>query len=632
MTAKQIPPSNFPLRFSEVVNFRGDFGPAELVNPKGVAFHPALDRVLVTLTPNSQPGRVLILNSVQSDGTRALFAPGYKPFRDVESMLTVVPPAGPPVAAGFASGDVFVNRGPAGQISRLSSAGAVLADVWVDLGSNGLWGGLAFDTAGSFGGKLVALDNDGKIFLIDSAANHTLLVDLAVKLGVRIRAEGVAVAPMSFGPLGGNIIIGVEGDNDDDPQSGKVYAVNAAGAPTLLADIGYTAEHIQFIPPSGGTYYQAELSFERQRENRLWAASSSQFLARAGQMLVINEMSGDLWQVAWDGSQYTQSLGGRVPGRWSSPGLNLQHTELECGDFAVKAASMPAWTNWSPVPGGGTTDLRPNACVDASGNLHLFAKGINDRRIYMQSMWGNTEVWGAGWIEVPPGGLTTHNSIASALHEQNVNLFAVRDDGQIIHKRVFIGSGPLNSEPWVVVPGGLVTDAAVAAAVGTGRLVICAKTADNQMHINELAVGGRSWGGWSLVPGGGHTNAGPTLVAFQDELYLLIKGLTTNRILVQARSDDGTQWSQWAELPGAGISDTSTAGVSANDQCYVFAKGTDNKPYANIASSSGSWSGWHQLPNPGTTDAPFGSAAIGSRVYLFAKGIQDKALYVRRTQ
>lgn len=79
-------------------------------------------------------------------------------------MLTVVPSSGPPVDAGFVPGDIFVNRGPTGQISRLSSAGAVLADVWVDLGSNGLWGGMTIDTAGSFGGRLAVVDNDGKVY------------------------------------------------------------------------------------------------------------------------------------------------------------------------------------------------------------------------------------------------------------------------------------------------------------------------------------------------------------------------------------------------------------------------------------------------------------------------------------
>ncbi len=628
MPAIVIAPSQFPLRFSEVANFRGtELDPTELVNPKGVAFHPALNQVLVTLTATTKAtgGVVIFTNAVRPDGTLALFAPNYHPSLAVEAMLAVVASSGPPVSMGhFNPGDVFVNRGPGGQISRLSAAGAVLADVWTDLNSNGLWGGITFDTTGMFGGRLVAIDNDGKIFLVDATGHSTLLANLAH------RTEGVAVAPASFGPLGGQIIVGVEGYDDNDPQSGKVYAVNANGVDTLLADIGYTAEHIQFIPANGGTYYQAELSFERARENRLWSASSSQFLSRVGHMLVINEMSGDLWEVAWDGAQYTQSLAGRVPGRWSSQGLGVQRTELEGGDFAQRAPVLPGWTNWSPVPGGGTTDAQPNAAVDYSNNLHLFVKGINDRRVYMQSMSGNNETWGS-WMEVAPGGLTTHHSLASALHENQLHLFCVRDDGHIMQKRVFIVANP-SAEAWTEVPGGMVTDAAVTAAVATGRLVLCAKRTDNQLFINELAVGGRTWSGWSPVPGGGQTNVNPMLIDFDDELYLLIKGLTSNRILMKARSPEGAVWTPWAELPGVGHTDAAITAVSANDQCYVFLKGIDDRaPYFNVASSSGTWSGWKGPPNPGTTDVPFGIAAIGARVYLFAKGIDDKRIYMRRT-
>jgi hypothetical protein len=622
-----IAPNAHPLRFAEVVNFRGDFG-NDLVNPKGVAYHPALDRVLVTLTPNSSTGRSLVLNQVSSDGAREIFADGYHPFRDVESMLVVVPP-GVPVATGFVAGDVYVNRGPAGQISRLSKTGTVLADVWVDLNSNGLWGGLAFDTVGIFNGRLVAVDNDGKVFLVAPNGGKTLLVDLALMLGVRARAEGVAVAPASFGPLGGQIIVGIEGDNDDDAQTGKVYAVDVQGIPTLLADIGFAAEHVIFVPPMGGTYYQAQLSFERPRENRLWCATPSQFLARAGKLLVINEMSGDLWEVAWDGTSYTQSRSGRAPGRWSSEGLSIQRTELECGDFAVRPPSLPGWTDWVEVPGAGTTDLAPNASVDASGNLHLFAHGIRDRRVYVQSLSGTTEQWGTGWVEVP-GGLTTSHSFASALHETNLHLFAVRDDGVVVHKRAFVGTGPLSNEPWVPLPG-LQTDAAVAAAVGAGRLVVCAKAADGQLHINELAVGERSWSGWSLVPGDGHTNANPHLVPFHDELYLLIKGLTTDRILLIARLAEGIEWTDWVEVPGAAQTDQGACATYANGQCYLFVKGTNNTPFSNVCSNTGTWSGWSQLPNPGATDKALASASFGGRVYLFAKGITDQRLYVRHT-
>jgi hypothetical protein len=133
--AVSVAPSVFPLRFTEVVAFRGDFGGTEVVNPKGIAYHPALNRLIVSISPFTFGGgqRVQLLNTVAANGSRARFSAAYLMYRDIESLLTIVPPAGPPLAAGFTAGDVFVGRGPGDQISRLSSAGNVIADIFVDL-------------------------------------------------------------------------------------------------------------------------------------------------------------------------------------------------------------------------------------------------------------------------------------------------------------------------------------------------------------------------------------------------------------------------------------------------------------------------------------------------------------------
>jgi hypothetical protein len=251
--AVTVAPSSFPLRFTEVVAFRGDFDnirPHEVVDPKGVAYNTTLDRVIVSLSPYTYGGgqRVQMLTAVARDGSRIPFAPGYHMFRDVESLLAVVPLAGPPVAAGFTPGDVFVGRGPSDQISRLSGAGNVIADLFVDLGSgDGPWGGLAFDTHGAFGGRLVVETTNGKIFLVSSDGSKSQFTDVGHRL------EGVAVAPAGFGPLAGHIIVGVEGSSDTDPESGKVYAIDTHGNLTLLADIGFAAEDIQFVPQNAGT-------------------------------------------------------------------------------------------------------------------------------------------------------------------------------------------------------------------------------------------------------------------------------------------------------------------------------------------------------------------------------------------
>jgi hypothetical protein len=626
--AALLAPSAFPIRFTEVIAFRGDFGGTEVVNPKGIAYHAALNRLIVSISPYSfgQGQRVQMLTSVAANGARTRFAANYQMYRDVESLVTIAPPLGPPSAAGFTPGDVFVGRGPGDQISRLSSAGNVVADVFVDLGTGGgLWGGLAFDTVGAFGGRLIGMTTGGKLFLITSNGVSTLLADLGRRL------EGVTVAPSGFGPLAGQIIVGVEGGSDTDPESGKVYAVNSSGNPTLLADIGFAAEDIQFVPPNGGTFYQAELCFDRERENRILAVSATQFLNRLGHLIVVNELSGEYSEVAWDGIRYTQSLIGKVPGRWSSQGFNVQGTELEAGCFAARPPSLPGWSPWAVIPGGATIDRPPVACGDASGNLHLLTKGINDSRVYMNNMWGSSQVW-TGWMEVPPGGLTTNHALAMALHDNVLYAFAVRSDGAILFKRLYIGRGNLLDEPWSEVPGGGHTDTAVSATTSNGRLVLAAKGIQSrQVYLNELAPGGRSWSGWVTVPGGGQTNVSPAMASFQDELYVLIKDLGSARVLTKVRSADG-DWTDIVELPGTVSTDAPLAAVAAAGELSVFAKSaTDGAPFWNVSSDTGTWSRWQAMPSGGNTDAALAASAIGNRLYLFAKGVTDRQIYMRFT-
>ena len=195
--AVTLAPDPFPLRFAEVVAFRGDFDnikPNELVCPKGVAYSAALDRILVSLTPEPDAtGRQQLLTAVARDGSRMPFAPRYRSYIDIESLLAVVPAAGPPIVAGFTAGDVFVGRGPTDQISRLSGTGNVIADLFVDLGTGQWpWGGLTFDTHGAFGGRLIVQTDRGKILLVGSDGSKSQLADLGRRL------EGLEVAPAGF--------------------------------------------------------------------------------------------------------------------------------------------------------------------------------------------------------------------------------------------------------------------------------------------------------------------------------------------------------------------------------------------------------------------------------------------------
>lgn len=644
--AVKLTPSEYPYQFTEIINFRGDFDqtvrPGEPVNPKGIAYHEGLDRLLVSLSPNAVDlnSRTQILNTVTPDGQRERFASGYQMFRAVESKIAVAPESGPPVAAGFTPGDIFIGRGPTTEISRLSSKGAVIADIFAQFGAGGgFWGGLCFDLEGEFGGRLIAAEANGKIYLVDPDGSSTMFVDLALRL------EGIAVAPPTFGPHAKHIIVGVEGYDDDDPHGGEIYAIGPDRAQTVLANIGYAAEDIRFIPPHGGTLYQTQLAFDRERENRLLCVSSSQFLNRLGRMIVNNELTGELWEVAWDAvnSRYTQQGVGRVPGRWTTSGFNAQGTELEAACFVSRDPRVPNWTNWEAVPGGLITDRAPAAATDALGDVVLFSKQQSDQIIYSNSLEsvsanrlatippdnGDGVLEWRGWRRDPQRIVTPH-ALSCSLHNARLYSFAVRADGNIIHKYTAPDEDESTIHFWEGVPGGLLTKTSVGSATVNGRLVLCAINEAEKIFLNELAPGGRYWTGWYEIPGGGSTNVTPAVVSFQDELYVLIKGRTSQRILLKSRTADG-DWTPWAELPGQGGTESPITAITAEGQLYVFVTGTDQRPYVNIASESGVWSRWLPLPNPVATDAALAPTSVGSRIYLFAKGADDKQVYMRVT-
>jgi hypothetical protein len=498
--AVTLPPSEYPYSFVEVVAFQGDFNPSlGFANPKGIAYHRPLDRLVVSLSPSGfDAGPTQILNLVARDGARTRFAPSYQMYRSVESKIAIVPDSGPPVNAGFTPGDIFLGRGPQTEISRLSAAGNVIADIFAQFGAGGgFWGGLAFDTEGDFGGRLIAAEANGKIYLLNPDGSSEVLIDLQRRL------EGLAVAPPTFGPHARNIISGVEGYNDDDPHGGEIFAIAPGGTSVLLANIGYAAEDIQFIPQNSGTLYQTQICFDRERENRLLAVSSSQFLNRFGRMVVNNEMTGELWEVGWDGTQYTQQSVGRVPGRWSTAGFNVQGTELEAACFAVRTPRMPNWTDWRTIPGNFFTDQAPAAATDSSGDVILFSKGSSDQEIYLNRRQplqsARSPVAGPADQPIPPfppedppdqgwqgwqpdpSNITTQHALACSLHNNRMHAFAVTPDGGIVYKIVTDGGNLQTSQPWQEVPGGILTNTSVACATVNGRLVLCALGQDRRI-------------------------------------------------------------------------------------------------------------------------------------------------------
>jgi hypothetical protein len=235
---------------------------------------------------------------------------------------------------------------------------------------------------------------------------------------------------------------------------------------------------------------------------------------------------------------------------------------------------------WIEVPGGGTTDVAVATAV-FKGRLYLFGKGIQDRRVYV-------------------------NSTADDFH----------------------WSG------WGEVPGGGTTDVAVAAAVFKDTLYLFSKgIGDRHIYVNS-STDGSHWSGAKEVSGGGTTDVAASAVVFKDKLYLFSKGIGDKRIYVNS-STDGSHWSGAKEVSGGGTTDVAVAAAVFKDKLYLFSKGIgDRHIYVNSSTDGSHWSGAKEVPGGGTTDVAVGAGVWQGYgiLYLMAKGIDDKGIYVHTTR
>jgi hypothetical protein len=689
MAATIIAQTAFPLRFTEIINFRNDFydGPGNpepgistpVVCPKGIAYDPDRRTLLVTLSRN-EPGysnlNGVLKEVIPHTGVRTGFASAIKTRRGVESNLIVVPPSGPPVTqAGFSPGDVFVAAGcdtppppnlppfddaHANQIIRVAANG-VVTDYWVNVTTAahiygddmGIWGGLTFDTTGTyFGGNLLAMPLTGKIFKVTSGAVVSQIADIS---GLGFHPSGIAVAPTTFGTYAGWIIIGIEGSADRDPNSGKVYAINQDGSQLpLLANIGGVADHVVFVPATSGTFYQTQLDFYNERYNRILAASSSQFLGRLGYLLVNNELSGERWGVFYSNGQYYQQLLGRAPGRWSSQGISHEGAELEVGCFAAFPPVTPAWTAFTFTETGAdqpfTTDHAVAVTADADGTyIWLVARSNGGNYtaggIYLKTLTisGSSGTW-SNWTPIDSS-FTAQYAPAAVSQDGWLLIFAVNSSGNVYYS---FGGGSFSAISPAPL-GSFTTDRAVCATVVNGYSMICAiKSGDNaNIWINSLrSTTNEPWLGWTAISVGAKTvqsAIAPQAGSFQDELYLT--WVSGGYSYVKVLGCDG-HWTDIVSLPATANPQTSypVALVSppqskypdyySKNQFYAVLNAGASGPQINVASETGTWSQWQALPNGGTSDQAYAGAATvtsPSYVHLFGKGTGNQRVYWRHT-
>jgi hypothetical protein len=218
----------------------GETNFASVVEPIGIAATPG--RLLVTRPLCGDPRQVL---AIDDSGATTVFATLPSRGGCFEDYIAVAGPADPslpgfpsPTKGGFVSNDVFVTQGA--KILKISLSGVVTT--FATISSCGpSRTGITFDDVGTFGYAMIVTCESGKVWKVNPSGAATLVADIAALLGLAtVRIENPDVAPSTFAPYGGHIVVAAE-------VLSKVFAVSPAGVVKAVAQWS-GAEGVNAVP------------------------------------------------------------------------------------------------------------------------------------------------------------------------------------------------------------------------------------------------------------------------------------------------------------------------------------------------------------------------------------------------
>jgi hypothetical protein len=148
--------------------------------------------------------------------------------------------------------------------------------------------GITFDRVGLFGYQMIVTCANGKVWRVNAAGTPSLVADVAAALGLAsVRIENPAVAPPGFAPYGGHALVAAA-------VLGKVLAISPAGA---VADVAnwHGAKGVYRIPAdkcdfgmSGGSFFAA-IRAHNGGQGTIYKFPISSFGGLSGRALVTSE-------------------------------------------------------------------------------------------------------------------------------------------------------------------------------------------------------------------------------------------------------------------------------------------------------------------------------------------------------
>ncbi len=191
---------------------------------------------------------------------------------------------------GFTARDIFAGAENLGTVFRLSADGSTQSTF-----VTGLVGGvrsIAFDPYGLYGNNMIVATNQGRIYEVNSAGTPTLLANVSED------AEGLSFAPDIFGTLlKGTLVVASE-------ASGSLRSITPAGVFSTFAHVG-SAEMVSFVPLNlGGSGNPVEGFYAASYAENIVKVDASEFLPYLGDIVVTGETTHKVSQVHWNGSAY----------------------------------------------------------------------------------------------------------------------------------------------------------------------------------------------------------------------------------------------------------------------------------------------------------------------------------------
>jgi hypothetical protein len=307
--------------------------------------------------------------------------------------------------------------------------------------------------------------------------------------------------------------------------------------------------------------------------------------------------------------------------------LLLCSASILLGQTSDTASSPGRWSGWHTVPNGGTTDAAPFA-ISYSGKLYLFARGINDHAIYMNTYTS------AGWsgFSLLEYGLHTDVELCGAVCNNKLEIYILPDDTGYwgnVHRFtndngywsesacsdiVFVGKhmgaiadGPAvylfthgyadnliyywlddtynnRAGPAPVLPGNATTDVALGGCVWQGQMWLFGKgIGDSKMYYTLYKDG--NWAGvWWVFGGGLQTDVSPAATIYKNVQYVFVKEKLTNRIYCLLKRTPSTP--SWSETMLSGpLTEYAVSTTVYNGKLYLFAVANDQTLMYNVLTS-----------------------------------------------